>query len=79
MIFNINELPKIDFSEILETSLETVRMSIDGTKTFVKWYGEEIPEMLNSLESKEGPFTYEEILEILSQNEWTIEIDKKIL
>lgn len=39
MIFNVSELPQIDFSQVLETSAETVRKSVDGTKTFVKWDG----------------------------------------
>jgi hypothetical protein len=42
MIFNVSELPLIDFSEILETSIDTVRKSVDGTKTFVKWDGNTI-------------------------------------
>ena len=37
MIFNVSELPEINFSEVLETSAQTVRKSVDETKTFVKW------------------------------------------
>jgi len=70
MIFNISELPQIDFSQVLETSAETVRKSVDGTKTFVKWEGQE-PACVSSLTTKEGPYTYEEILQILSDPEWT--------
>ena len=70
MIFNLSELPQIDFSQVLETSAETVRKSVDGTKTFVKWEGEE-PACVSSLTTKEGPYTYEEILQILSGPEWT--------
>ena len=40
MIFNVSELDKIDFTQVLETSIETVRKSIDETLTFVKWEGE---------------------------------------
>jgi hypothetical protein len=36
MIFNVSELNQINFTEVLETSSETVRRSVDGTKTFVK-------------------------------------------
>lgn len=70
MIFNVSELPQIDFSKVLETSAETVRKSVDGTKTFVKWDGEQ-PSCVSSLTTKEGPYTYEEILQILSGPEWT--------
>ena len=71
MIFNVSELPLIDFSQVLETSIDTVRRSIDGTKTFVKWDGNTIPSSVDSLTTKEGPYTYEEILVILSGPEWT--------
>ena len=70
MIFNVSELPQIDFSQVLETSAETVRKSVDKTKTFVKWDGEQ-PSCVSSLTTKEGPYTYEEILQILSGPEWT--------
>jgi hypothetical protein len=71
MVFNVSELSLIDFNEVLETSQDTVRKSIDGTKTFVKWDGDVIPSTVQSLTTKEGPFTYEEILEILNNSEWT--------
>lgn len=71
MIFNVSELPLIDFTQVLETSADTVRKSIDGTKTFVKWDGNTIPSSVDSLTTKEGPYTYEEILVILSGPEWT--------
>lgn len=70
MIFNVSELPNIDFTQVLETSEETVRKSVDETKTFVKWDGE-MPECVSTLTTKEGPYTYDEILTILSTSEWT--------
>jgi len=71
MIFNVSELSNINFDEVLETSAETVRKSVDGTKTFVKWDGETIPSSVQSLSTKEGPYTYTEILQIFSTPEWT--------
>jgi hypothetical protein len=70
MIFNVSELPNIDFTQVLETSEETVRKSVDETKTFVKWDGE-MPECVSTLTTKEGPYTYDEILVILSTPEWS--------
>lgn len=69
MIFNISEINNINFDEVLETSIETVRKSVDETKTFVKWDGD-IPSSVNSLTTKEGPYTYDEILAILETPEW---------
>jgi hypothetical protein len=71
MIFNVSELNLIDFTQVLETSIDTVRRSVDGTKTFVKWDGNTIPSSVDSLTTKEGPYTYDEILTILSGPEWT--------
>jgi hypothetical protein len=71
MILSVSELPQIDFSQVLETSVDTVRVSIDGSKTFVKWDSEEIPSSVDLLSTKEGPYTYLEIMEILSGSEWT--------
>lgn len=70
MIFNVSELNKIDFTKVLETSEETVRKSVDQTKTFVKWDGE-TPECISTLTTKDGPYTYDEILVILSTPEWS--------
>jgi hypothetical protein len=70
MIFNVSELDEIIFTEVLETSADTVRKSVDRTKTFVKWDGT-TPECVANLTTKEGPYTYEEILVILATPEWT--------
>jgi hypothetical protein len=70
MIFNVSELNQIDFNTVLETSSDTVRKTVDETKTFVKWDGT-IPTCVSNLTTKEGPYTYEEILTILSTPEWT--------
>jgi hypothetical protein len=70
MIFAVSELGSIDFTQVLESSADTVRKSVDQTKTFVKWDGE-IPECVANLVDKTGPYTHEEILEILNTEEWT--------
>jgi len=70
MIFNVSELGQIDFTQVLETSLDTIRKSVNQTKTFVKWDGT-IPESVNNLTTKEGPYTYNEIISILQTSEWT--------
>jgi hypothetical protein len=70
MIFNVSELPQIDFTQVLETSADTVRKSVDETKTFVKWDGT-IPQCVADLTTKEGPYNYDEILAILATPEWS--------
>ena len=70
MIFEVSELDQIDFTQVCETSIDTVRKSVDETKTFVKWDGV-MPTCVADLYTKEGPYTYEEILVILATEEWT--------
>jgi hypothetical protein len=71
VIFNVSELNKIDFNQVFETSSETVRKSVDETLTFVKYKDEEMPSSIVSLETKQGPYSHTEILEILATPEWT--------
>ena len=71
MIFNVSELDLIDFTQVYETSIDTVRKSLDGTKTLVKWDSDGIPSSVNQLTTKEGPYTYDEIIVILNTSEWS--------
>lgn len=75
MIFSTSETGSIDFNEVLETSAETLRLSVNGLKTFVKWDGNIIPTSVDSLTTKEGPYTYEEISTILQTSEWVEDIE----
>jgi hypothetical protein len=70
VIFNVSELDKIDFDQVFETSIETVRKSVDETLTFVKYATDEMPSSIVSLDTKQGPYSYEEILTILLTPEW---------
>jgi hypothetical protein len=70
LIFPVSELNKVDFSQVLETSADTVRKSVDEAKTFVKWNGE-TPAFVATMTGTEGPYTHAEILDILSTSEWS--------
>jgi len=76
-IFSLTEIDKIDFTQVLETSAETLRKSVDETRSFVKWDGEQ-PEFVSELTTLEGPYTYTEILDILSTPEWTAPMDEEM-
>lgn len=75
VIFNVSELDKINFAEVLETSAETIRKSVDETKTFVKWEGE-APASVQSLTTKSQYYTHSEILNILTGEEWTPPVEE---
>jgi hypothetical protein len=74
-IFSLTEIDKIDFTQVLETNETTVRKSVNETKTFVKWDGEQ-PEFVSTLTTLEGPYTYSEILDILSGEEWSAPMEE---
>ena len=70
LIIPVSELSKVDFNQVCETSADTVRRSIDETKTFIKWDGEQ-PSFVTNLVGTEGPHTHNEIMQILSTEEWS--------
>ena len=74
-IFSLTEIDKIDFSLVCETSADTLRKSVDETRSFIKWDGEQ-PAFVSTLETLEGPYTYSEILDILSTPEWTAPMEE---
>lgn len=70
LIFDVSELNKIDFNQVCESSIETLRYSSDNSKTFIKWDTENEPDFISNLTFKEGPYNQNEILEILSTDFW---------
>jgi hypothetical protein len=73
IILDYSEIDKVNFDEILITSIDTLRLNNDGTKTFIKWIGEE-PTFVSELVSKSIIYNNEEILIILEQPEWSTPI-----
>lgn len=69
IIINMTEVGLVNFNEVLETSEETLRLSLDGTQTILKWGGNE-PSFISNLSSYDGPYTHSEILTILATPEW---------
>ena len=70
VIISAEEVSLVDFDEVLETSAETCRYSVDGLQTFVKYEGD-MPSSVVALTSKSGEYSHAEILEILAGPEWT--------
>ena len=70
LIIKASELNLVDFDQVCETSAETVSRSIDDTKTFIKWEGDQ-PSFVSGLTETEGPYTNEEIRSILATDAWT--------
>ena len=70
VIFDVTELSLINFDQVEETSIDTVRKSVDETQTFVK-YTMPQPSSVAALTTKSQEYTYDEILAILATPEWT--------
>jgi len=70
VVFDTSETGSIDFTQVLETSVNTLRLSVSGSKTFVKYNGDTMPSSVSSLTTKEGPYSHDEILNILTGSVW---------
>ena len=70
IIINMVEVGLVDFNEVLETSEETLRLSVNDLQTVLKWNGNE-PSFVSTLSSYDGPYTHSEILTIMATPEWT--------
>ena len=64
------EINNVNFTEVLETSAETCRYSVDGSKTFVKYEGA-MPASVQGITGKSQEYSHDEILSILLTAEWT--------
>ena len=66
VIINASEVSSVDFNQVFETSEDTVRYSLDGTQTFVKFEGD-TPSFLEG----KTQHNHDEILTILATDAWT--------
>ena len=67
VIINADEVDSVDFSQVDETSADTVRYSLDGSLSFVKFDTDTTPSFLVG----KTQYTHSEILTILATDEWT--------
>ena len=70
VIFNTSETGSINFSQVMETSVNTLRTNISGSKTFVKYEGSQ-PSSVAGLSSKSDEYTHTQILNVLTGSEWS--------
>ena len=68
--FDLSEIDKINFNELMTTSIETMRFS-NNNLGLIKFMGE-IPTSVQSLETKSQEYTNSEILVLLQGEEWII-------
>lgn len=69
-IFDLSEADKINFNEVFESSVDTLRVS-NTDKTFVKYIGN-TPNSVQTIESKSQEYNKQEITDILLTQDWLI-------
>lgn len=65
VIINADEVSSVDFSQVFETSADTLRYSNDDSKTFVKYEGSQ-PSFL----AGKAELNHSQILTELANSEW---------
>ena len=73
VIFDTSETGSIDFSQVIESDENHLRLNISESRTFVKYEGSQ-PSSVTSLTSKSEEYTHSEILSILTGSEWQPEL-----
>tara|TARA_Y100000593_G_C4096998_1_gene231302 strand:- start:182 stop:406 length:225 start_codon:yes stop_codon:yes gene_type:complete len=68
VIYNIENVDTIDFAQIFEDGVDTLRLSVNGEKTVLKFEGE-TPDFLVGL----SQYNHSEMLEIMKTDEWNQE------
>lgn len=70
VVFDLTEVDTIDFSEVMETSADTLRKNLADTQSFVKYEGD-MPPSVVALTTRSQEYSHEEILAFLAGEEWT--------
>jgi|TARA_R100000479_G_C6203088_1_gene135413 hypothetical protein len=66
VIINSSEVSSVDFSQVLETSADTLRYNLAGTQAVLKFEGD-TPSFLEG----KTQYTHSEILDILGGEDWS--------
>ena len=71
-IIKLEDIVKIDFAQIGETSAFTIRKSLDDTQFVIKWKDGYTPTFISDGSViPVGTYTHAEILEIMATPEWS--------
>ena len=70
VIINSSEVSSVDFSQVLETSADTLRYNLAGTQAVLKFEGD-TPSFLEG----KTQYTHSEILDILGGEDWSEPIE----
>ena len=72
LVIPTEELNKVDFTQLVITSIDTLRFNNDRTKAIIEW--DEIePTFLKQLFNTQGSYSADEMSIVLSNPEWQSE------
>ncbi|MAH45463.1 hypothetical protein CMI37_06520 [Candidatus Pacearchaeota archaeon] len=66
VIIPASRVASIDFSQVLESSADTLRYSLNGAQTFIKYRGTRP----SFLDEDDVELTHTEIMEVLNHEDW---------
>ena len=70
-IINANDVSNIDFNQILETSVNTLKYSANNSLILIKWTTPPAFIYVDELVEPVGIYTHQQILSILRTDVWT--------
>jgi hypothetical protein len=74
-VINITDLELIDFSQIEQTSIETIRKSLDDTQFVIKWEDGYTPTFITDASVVPvGTYDHHAILELMATDKWSEDI-----
>lgn len=71
IIFNVNEINKVNFSEVIQTP-QTLVYSVNKDKTYVTWLGSTTPSFVSTIITAEGPYNDDQLHAILERRQWLL-------
>ena len=72
VIINASDIDRIDFAQVLETSIDTVRYRLDGVEAVLNYEGA-MPATISALSPTPQEYTRDEIRPIMGSIEWEAE------
>jgi hypothetical protein len=76
-VINLTDVGLIDFAQVGETSVSTIRKSLDNTQFVIKWAEGYIPTFITDASVVPvGTYDHHAILELMSTSAWSSPIEE---
>ena len=72
VIFNLSETGSIDFSQVLQTNVNSLKINTSQTQTFVSYDGSQ-PSSVSNLSTKSDEYTDVEFLSMATSSAWMLD------